>query len=201
MAFLAQNQPVPQAEIVALALHVDYWNRLGWKDEFSSPLFSQRQEVYGQRFKLASVYTPQMIVDGNWEFTGGNTGKAAETIAEAASAPKAKTELAAENGQLKIKIVDLPAHGRATVFLAVAEDNLTSQVGAGENRGKKLEHMAVVRELKAVGLIEPAARDFAADLAVPANPVWKKENVRLVVFVQDNASRRILAVGKLDFRF
>src|SRR5215212_735890 len=70
LAFLENQQPVTKAEIVTLAFHVDYWDRLGWKDRFSSPLFSRRQEDYAQAFKLDSNYTPQMIVDGKTEFVG-----------------------------------------------------------------------------------------------------------------------------------
>ncbi len=199
MAFLQKEQPVPQAEIVALALHVDYWNRLGWKDEYSSPLYSQRQEFYASRFKVGSIYTPQMVVDGNWEFTGSDTGKAVNTVAEAAKAKKGSVELARSADKLIIKIDKLPAHEQATLFLAVVEDDLVSNVGAGENRGKKLEHAAVARELRPIAPIEAAAESFAAETGFPVNPSWKKEKTRVVVFVQENASRKIIGVGKLGF--
>ena len=64
LAQLQAEQPNPNAEVITLALHVDYWDSIGWKDEFSSALYSQRQNVYGQALKLGQVYTPQMIVDG-----------------------------------------------------------------------------------------------------------------------------------------
>jgi hypothetical protein len=117
-----------QAEIMTLALHVDYWNYLGWKDEFSSPLFSRRQEDYAQHFKIQSTYTPQMIVDGRWEFTGGNLGKASETIIEAAKARKAKMTAVWRGDKIKFSIAELPEHQAAAVYLAVAEDNLGSDV-------------------------------------------------------------------------
>src|SRR5215203_5351918 len=78
LAFLENQQPVPQAEIITLAFHVDYWDRLGWKDRFSSPLFSRRQEIYSQALKLDSSYTPQMIVNGESQFVGSDSGKAAK---------------------------------------------------------------------------------------------------------------------------
>ena len=62
---LEKEQSVGDAEIITLALHVDYWNSLSWKDEFSSPLFSRRQQLYSQALKLDSNYTPQMVVDGS----------------------------------------------------------------------------------------------------------------------------------------
>src|SRR5688500_5386821 len=70
LARLESEQPVKDVEIVPLALHVDYWNYLGWRDEFSSNAFSQRQNGYAKRFKLDSIYTPQMVVDGQKQFTG-----------------------------------------------------------------------------------------------------------------------------------
>src|SRR5215218_8363456 len=84
LTFLENQQPVRQAEIITLAFHVDYWDRLGWKDRFSSPLFSRRQEIYSEALKLDSSYTPQMIVDGETEFVGSDSGKAAKEIAKAA---------------------------------------------------------------------------------------------------------------------
>src|SRR5215467_1229610 len=70
MTRLAKTQPVPGAEIIALGEHVDYWNRLGWTDPFSSAEFSRRQREYASAFSSDQVYTPQMIVDGQTEFVG-----------------------------------------------------------------------------------------------------------------------------------
>jgi hypothetical protein len=78
---LLQEQPIEGVEIIAMAEHVDYWNRLGWTDPFSSALFSKRQKDYASFFKNDSVYTPQMIVNGTREFRGKD-GMAA--LAEAA---------------------------------------------------------------------------------------------------------------------
>jgi hypothetical protein len=65
---LEQTQPVGGAQIIALGQHVDYWNRLGWTDRFSSAMFSQRQSDYARAFGKDGVYTPQMIVDGQRNF-------------------------------------------------------------------------------------------------------------------------------------
>ncbi|MGH9764327.1 MAG: DUF1223 domain-containing protein, partial [Blastocatellia bacterium] len=92
MARLARTQPVPGAEIIALGEHVDYWNRLGWTDPFSSSAFSNRQREYSSAFANDEVYTPQMIVDGQTEFVGSNIAKARAAIAAAASLPKATVE-------------------------------------------------------------------------------------------------------------
>ena len=199
LAFLEKEQPYMQAEIITLALHVDYWDRLGWKDEFSSPLYSQRQTVYAQKLKLDSTYTPQMIVDGRIQFVGSNLGEAAKAITEAAKSPKANIEAAFNNeNALKVKISAVPKHEDATVFLAIAENNLVSNVKRGENAGKNLEHISVVRELKTVGKIEPNSDIFEQE-AVSALPLnWKKENLKYVIFIQENESRKILGIKQIS---
>lgn len=194
---LEKEQPNSNAEIITLSLHVDYWNSLGWKDPFSSPLFSRRQDIYGAKFQIGSIYTPQMVVDGQTQFVGNNLEAANKAITENAKNKKATIELSDKDSNLKIKISDLAQHANATVFLAIAESNLASNVGRGENSGKRLEHTSVVRELKSIGMLLPEQKDFNAEIAVPLQPNWKKENVKFVVFVQENESRKILGVNRI----
>lgn len=197
MAFLDKNQPVYNAEIITLALHVNYWDGLGWKDPYSTELYTQRQRIYGERFRLDSIYTPEMVVDGSYEFTGSDLGKAQKVIAEAAKRPKAKIEIAGgENSLLKISISEVPKHEQSSVYLAVAEDNLSNHVFRGENAGNQLEHMSVVRELTPLGMIKVEENSFAIDVPMPTNPEWKCESLKIVVFVQENSSRKILGVQK-----
>lgn len=197
LAFLQREQPVPQAEIITLAFHVDYWNYLGWKDEFSSPLFSQRQELYAQKFKIGSIYTPQMVVDGQAQFVGGNSGNAVNAVMEAAKSKKAKVEIGLNKNLLKIKISEIPKIEKATVFLAIAEDNLVSNVKRGENSGKVLEHASVVREFRAVGGVNSADTIFSSETTLEFQPGWKKENLKIIIFVQENESRKILGIAKV----
>lgn len=196
LAFFEREQPFAQAEVVALELHVDYWNSLGWKDEFSSPIFSRRQEIYSQALKLDSNYTPQMIVDGREEFIGSNLGRAQKAILDAAKTPKATIEITPSADKYKIKISDIPAHENATVFLAITEDNLASNVKGGENSGAKLEHTAVVRELSSLGMLAAGQQNLDLETALQIQSGWKKENLKLVVFVQENASRKVLGVNR-----
>ncbi len=193
---LETEQPNPNAEIITLSLHVDYWDRFGWKDPFSSALYSQRQAVYGQAFNLGSNYTPQMVVDGQREFVGSNMENANKAITDSAKNVKATVELQKAENSLKVKISDIPKHENATIFLAIAEDNLSSNVTRGENSGKKLAHTSVVRELKSIGLVTAQHNSFTTDTTVQIQPDWKKENLKLVVFVQENGSRKILGVNK-----
>jgi hypothetical protein len=194
LAFLQKEQPHSQAEIITLAFHVDYWNGLGWKDEFSSPLFTQRQQFYAQKFRLDSAYTPQMVVDGSFELVGSDLGKVQKAISATIKTAKAKIYLSARENKLKVDISDATSTSDATVYLAIAEDNLASSVQRGENAGNRLEHISVVRELKMLGKIEKGKTEFATETLVELNPAWKRENVKLVVFVQENQSRRVLGV-------
>ena len=194
---LENTQPNDDAEIITLALHVDYWNNLGWKDPFSAPLFSQRQMIYGQKFKISSIYTPQMIVDGTKQFVGNNLEKANKLIGESAKSPKARIELVVAGDKLKINISDIPAHESSSVFLAIAEDNLSTVVSGGENSGRKLEYASVVRELKSLGRVLPADHRFETETILQFQPGWKSENLKVVVFLQENQSRKILGTSKL----
>ena len=194
---IEKEQPVAGVEVITLSLHVDYWNSLGWKDEFSSPIYSRRQQIYSQALKLDSNYTPQMIVDGRTEFVGSNQEKTNKAIQEAAKNQKASVEIVQDADKLKIKLSDLPAHETATVFLAVTEDNLASNVRRGENSGRKLEHTSVVRELTSLGMLSAEQKTLEMETALQIQPNWKRENLKIVVFVQENASRRILGVNRL----
>lgn len=200
LAILDKEQPSSDAEIIALSLHVDYWNGLGWTDEFSSPLYSQRQEIYGDKFKIGSVYTPQMIIDGNKQLVGSNLEEARKAINESAKTQKANIELAFSNEQLKVKISDLPKHENAAVFVAVAEDNLSTEVKKGENGGKFLQHTSVVRSLKPIGRVLNQENSFEMEIAPEIAPNWKKENLKIVVFLQENQSRKILGVNYLKYK-
>ncbi|MCD9187922.1 MAG: DUF1223 domain-containing protein [Pyrinomonadaceae bacterium] len=198
LSFIEKEQPYMQAEVVTLAFHVDYWDYIGWKDVFASPLFTKRQEIYSQKLKLDSTYTPQMIVDGKTQFVGSDAGKAANAIVNAAKDEKAKVEILPENNKFRIKISDIPKHENATVYLAISENNLASSVKNGENSGRKLEHSSVVRELKAIGNIAPEQSGFENESVVEISKNWKKEDVKLVVFVQENESRKIIGVSRIN---
>src|SRR5580704_15264151 len=80
---LGRTQPVRNADVIVLEEHVDYWDRLGWKDPFSSEVATARQTDYGDAFGGIQVYTPQMVVDGHAEFVGSSEGAALRAIQSA----------------------------------------------------------------------------------------------------------------------
>lgn len=197
LARLEREQPVADTEIITLALHVDYWNSVAWKDIYSSPLFSRRQQIYSQALKTGQSYTPQMIVDGRAEFAGNNLAKAHKAILDAAKTGKAAIAIAPRDAGYKIAITGIPAHETATVFLAITEDNLVSNRRSGLQSSKKTEHISVVRELKSLGMLAAAQTNLEIETSLQIQSNWKKENLKLVVFVQENASRRILGASRI----
>ncbi len=204
---LDSEQPIAGAQIIALSQHVDYWNDLGWRDPFSAAGFSERQREYAGVLHSRGVYTPQMVVDGQYEFVGSSMTKAREAIARAAQSPKAVVqvqldrvagEAAAGHLRFKVTVDNLRAvkrDGSADVLLAVTESNLRSSVSNGENAGRRLVHSAVVRQLRVIGNLEVKAQDFTAEPAIAFDRGWKREDLRVVVFVQERASRRIIGAG------
>ncbi len=192
LADLQKEQPYDGVEIITMALHVDYWDDLGWKDPFASPLFTQRQRVYDRKFRTGRIYTPQMVVDGDYEFIGSNQQKAAEAVNKAVKQKKATLQVSGSQGKLNIAISNIPKHSDATVYLAFVEDNLGSRVQRGENAGKNLTHISVVRALKGLGRIGAAESSFDIELPLQLDSSWSRERLNAVVFVQENANRRIL---------
>src|SRR5260370_22709848 len=98
LAQMEQRQPVAGVEIIPLSEHVDYWDSLGWKDRFSSPLLSARQEEYGRLFRVDSVYTPQVVVNGQAQALGSDGDAVQEAIRAVAQGPRANVEISYTNG-------------------------------------------------------------------------------------------------------
>ena len=208
---LQQTQPVAGAEVIALSEHVDYWNYIGWSDPFSSAAFSARQETYARALgQQDRVYTPQMIVDGQTEFNGSAMNKALEAIAKAARSPKAdvrivipETKTQKDNQEIRfnVSVKNVPPVDRgdvAEVILALTEDKLSSNVTRGENSGRKLAHTAVVREMRALGRVDPATKTFDSEKTMAIADGWKRDDLRVVVFVQERAHRRVLGAAVLN---
>jgi hypothetical protein len=201
---LDRTQPVPGAMVIALSEHVDYWNRLGWTDPFSSPTFSRRQSEYADSKGSSDVYTPQMIVDGQTQFVGSNTSRAHQAIAEAARNPKALVSLkvnATATGSLEVAVEvsgsPISENEEADVVLAIVESDLRSNVSRGENAGRRLAHTAVVRSLHEIGTVQPEHPVFRTGRRIESYWQQRARNVRAVVFVQERKSRRIVGAGQV----
>ncbi len=188
---LDRSQPVSGAQIIVLSEHVDYWNHIGWADPYSSPASTARQEEYARRFRTQGPYTPQMVVDGRSEFVGSDARAAESAIRDAIRQTKTAIRIAESDGAAAVEVDPLPAGTahKATVFAAYAADAGTQDVLRGENKGRRLHHVAIAKELKSIGMIDNR-RPFQVRLPLQSGS-------RLIVFVQESGNGPVLASAML----
>ncbi|MGH9774938.1 MAG: DUF1223 domain-containing protein [Candidatus Acidiferrales bacterium] len=198
LADLDRSQPVPAAEIIVLSEHVDYWDDGGWRDPFSSHDFTERQRAYVSILRIPEAYTPQMVVDGRFEFVGSDERTALRAIATASGSEKAPVTLSGihlvsgHRFAMHLNAGPLPASagvGQASIILAVADDSDESQVQGGENSGRKLSYVAVLRNLEKVGKVDRTA-PFSGDVAIGLKGGSAASN-RVVAFIQEGNGGRI----------
>lgn len=175
-------------KLVPLAFHVDYWDRLGWKDRFGSAQYTERQYAMARLARSRSVYTPQFLKNGR-DWRGGESLAGA---ADSAAGAHLMLRLAAgADAELVINGEARMARPGLEAWLAVYENALETSVGAGENSGKTLRHDYVVRRL--IGPLTPG-RDLRAPLrhALMLDPAWKRADLGVVAFVQDRISGEVV---------
>jgi hypothetical protein len=200
LAKLEKTQPVNGARLIVLSEHVDYWNRLGWRDPFSSSDFTLRQNQYSDAFRQDGPYTPEAVVDGRTGFVGSNWGDTKAALLEAYKQPKATVTLkTAPEGagiNLSVDVRDIPGGKDADVILAITETGLQSNVRSGENSGRLLKHTGVVRRMTVIGKTTGDAYSTQTSIVLPKD--WKRENLRAVVFLQDHKTKHILGAASTD---
>jgi len=157
--------------ILALAFHVDYWDRLGWKDPFSSPMATARQRAYARLLGLRTVYTPQMVVDGADEFVGSDRRAVVRALDRAkarAAEPGVGVELRRAGEFLVVRVASVASLSRLAVQLVSFAPAHVTRVTAGENGGRLLANANVVRAVDTLGAAgaDPAEWRVAADPAV-----------------------------------
>ena len=195
---LEQQGTVEGAPIIVLGEHVDYWDGLGWKDRFSSSRFTDRQRDYVSALGADSPYTPQMVVDGRYEFVGNDRNAVQTFLRRAASAKKSgAVVLTWTSPTLDVDIKDV-AKENASVLLAVTESGLSTTVDRGENGGRVLKHTGVVRALQSLGTIKDGR--FKSSTPVTVNPSWDRAALKAIVLVQDGNSGPILAAASTPIR-
>jgi hypothetical protein len=203
LARLLKDQPVPTAEILVLEEHVDYWDSLGWHDRFSSNLFTGRQSRYTQRLRADDNYTPQMIVDGTDQFVGNDSAHALRAITQAARAPKLTLSLSPLifdgtqlSGEVSLKSSTKIAPG-ADLYAAVIESMASTHVQRGENGGRTLQHVSIVRTLQRIGSpSDVATKPLRFSVAVPKDAT--PANLRVVIFLQRPDQGAILGAVSSD---
>lgn len=184
------NQRYPADRVIPLALHVDYWDGLGWRDPYAQPAFSDRQRQAASWARESTVYTPQIRVQG--EATGLSQDPLQlvdQLLARTSSATLSLSAKAGTNG-LQLSIGG-SAPTRNRLYLAVTERGLQSEVLRGENAGRQLHHDHVARSLQLLGLVERGP--FVRQLTIP--PLRPQQ--ALVAFLQADQDNRIVQAVSL----
>ena len=185
--------------IVGISEHVTYWDRLGWKDPFSSELFTGRQEEYGQRFGLDSVYTPQIVVNGREQLVGSDGRSLATAFAMEARRSQINLRLQSahflsDHMEFRYSADGMPAGDKVQLFAVVVDDLDQSDVTRGENSGRNLTHAAVARALFPLGTLLPTP---GRNVSVPVPSSIEADLSRghhLIVFAQQFGGGAVLGV-------
>jgi hypothetical protein len=198
LAELDRKQPAEGVDLIVLSEHVDYWNQQGWADPYSSELFSARQQKYATLLHSGDIYTPQAVVDGQTQAIGSRAAAVGAAIQKAARQPKIPITLAAARREEKIEVhvqwAGMEKLGdEVAVYLALAQNEAESQVRAGENSGRMLKHVAVVRKITVIGTLT-ASVPFSKDSSLSVNPKWG--GVRVIAFLQERTSGRIIGAAQ-----
>ncbi len=184
--------------VYILAYHVDYWNRLGWKDVFSSADYSKRQNDYAGYLHLQSVYTPQIVVNGKTEFIGSEEGTLRNAIKtslqKSTSAQLTLNVSTVDQGHADIKYTTEGADKSTVLQLAVLQKNAQTKVERGENGGRTLSHVQVVRKLQKVSL---SGDGGTVKVALPQG--FDAQSWEIVGFLQNTANGTINAAARASF--
>jgi len=173
--------------VLALSMHVDYWDYVGWTDPFASAAATERQRGYTRHFGLGYVYTPQMVIQGRRQMTGSDRRGVLEAIDREAALPRLTVEIAGDAGDAAAV---LPARdgAPASSLWAVAFDYAhTTRIERGENEGRTLAYSNVVRDIRRVG----AWRGEAARVPLPMDEMAPGRDA-VAVLVQADAGGAIL---------
>ena len=182
-------------QVYILAFHVDYWNRLGWKDVFSSADYSKRQNEYANWLNLQSVYTPQIVVNGKKEFVGSEEGALRNAItAGLRTNPVETLTLNTQKNQdhIAVQYRVIGAEKDTNLLLALVQKAAQTKVQRGENGGRTLSHVQIVRKIQSVAL--SAGGNGNAIIALPEG--INTQDWEVIGLVQNKTNGEILAATK-----
>ena len=188
------QQPVPGVRVIVLSEHVDYWDHDGWRDPFSSSDVTDRQKTYVERFsQQEGPYTPEAVVDGSKGVNGSDQGALLKAILQAGQTPK--LDIAVTNPQISGKSLEVSvkaaARPHAELYAVLADDHDETSVSAGENSGRHLQHVAVLRSIRKLGSLDKGFdRQIRIDLA--SGSAQKK--MRLLIIAEERGTGHILGV-------
>lgn len=185
-------------QIYILAFHVDYWDHQGWKDRFSNPEFTKRQRQYASWLNTGSVYTPQTVVNGTAEYIGSDQGSIVKAISAELEKESNKTltlNCKIEGNKVNVEYQGAGEEKNSEIVLALIQKSAESRVKAGENSGRNLAHVQIVREMIRFPLDIGGKKSLPMDLPNDFN----EKNWELIGFVQNSTDGHITSAGRFDF--
>jgi hypothetical protein len=182
---IAQIAGAYPGQVYVLGFHVDYWNRLGWKDIYSAAGYTQRQQGYAALFHLQSIYTPEAVVNGRKEFVGSDQDRLQsaikEELAATANHPFTLTTSAGAGRTITVTYkVDIADPG-ASLQIVLLQSHASSQVLKGENQGLHLEHINVVRDFRSI----PIRTGIGGRIVMTAPDGVSAKDCKVIAFLQD----------------
>ena len=180
-----------QPGLLPLAFHVDYWNRLGWKDPYSSAEATARQRAYAGTLSLSTIYTPQMVIDGRFDAIGSDRRAVARSIADAMKQPvSVPMHILRDGGDLRLSI-GKAVSGAGSIWVAGYDHRHTTRIGAGENGGRTLTEFNIVRNFQQIGSWK------GSDLALSL-PIAKLDGAEAVALLLQSPDGKVLGAASLD---
>jgi hypothetical protein len=180
-------------DVLALSFHVDYWDDLGWRDRFDIPEATPRQRRYAQTLRLSSVYTPQIVVDGDEDFVGSDRRK----IDRSLNIPRTgiPVSITVNEGSVTAHLAATVGGPRGDVVLVAYQESAISSIGRGENSGRTLTEYHIVRAVRHLGYYTGDAKQYATDIgSLP------KDVTHVAVLVQLQDQGRIVAASSHALR-
>jgi hypothetical protein len=189
-----KNQPV-----YILAYHVDYWNRLGWRDVFSNADYSKRQSEYARYLHISQVYTPQIVVNGQKEFVGSEEGTLRNAIRASLQKPSSAqitlSNVKAGGSKITLHYQAAGDGNNSTLLLALVEKSAQTSVKAGENKGRNLAHVQIIRQLQSTALNGGKSGDESIALPKDFNP----QNWEVIALLKNTNTGEIIGATKQVF--
>jgi hypothetical protein len=186
-------------QIYLLAFHVDYWDHQGWKDRFSDAEYSKRQGRYADWLNLRTIYTPQIVINGSSEYVGSDQSSVLQAIAAGLDQQATGTLTVTgkkEGDRLAIEYQAAGNGKKSELVLALVQRSAQSNVRGGENTGRKLSHVQVVRRMVHFPL--GANGNKGVSMKLPDD--FNESGWELIGFVQDNTNGHITAAARLELR-
>jgi hypothetical protein len=146
-------------DVLALGFHVDYWDKLGWKDPLSAPGATRRQNEYAARLGRREIYTPQIVIDGKTELIGSHRDAVLAAIGHGGRPAVAPVAFAPDSRSVAIGA----GSGAGTVIAVRFLRSRTTEVGRGENAGRTARDVNAVEEIRTLGAWNGQASSFAIE--------------------------------------